>query len=105
MDLAVTKGMLTKLVESFVPEAAQAQSFSEVDKFISDKVSAQDDLLRDMTGRSLDIARQYGNQSDERYLQLQLELINAGTHDSQKERTQMLSVTGTLMTAKYGYPR
>lgn len=93
MDLAVAKVMLTRLVSSFVPEAAQAQSLSEVDKFISAKVNAQDDLLRDMTSRSLDIARQYGNQSDQQYFQKQLELISAGTHDSQKERAQMLSIT------------
>ncbi|KJV31694.1 hypothetical protein [Pantoea sp. SM3] len=83
MDLAVTKDILSKLVESFVPEATQAQSFSEVDKFISAKVYAQDDLLRDMISRSLDIARQYGNQSDKQYFQQQLEFISAGTHDTQ----------------------
>ena len=83
MDLAVTKDILSKLVESFVPEATQAQSFSEVDKFISAKVYAQDDLLCDMISRSLDSARQYGNQSDKQYFQQQLELISAGTHDTQ----------------------
>ena len=93
MDLAVTKGMLRKLVKSFVPEAAQAQSFSEVDRFISAKKKAQDELLRDMTSRSLDIARQYGTQSDQQYFEQQLELLSAGTHDTQNQRAQMLSVT------------
>ncbi|KJV49580.1 hypothetical protein VH86_04775 [Pantoea sp. BL1] len=92
MDLAVTKDILSKLVESFVPEATQAQSFSKVDKFISAKVYAQDDLLRDMISRSLDIVRQYGNQSDHQYFQQQLEFISAGTHDTQKERAQMISI-------------
>lgn len=93
MDLAVTKGMLTKLVQSFVPEEYQAQSFSEVEKFVSAKVSAQDEILRDLTSRSLDIARQYGNQSDKDYYQQQLDLLGTGQHKTQQERDAMMTLT------------
>ncbi len=99
MDLAVTKGMLTKLVQSFVPEEHQAQSFSEVEKFVSARASEQDEILRDLTSRSLDIARQYGSQSDKDYYQQQLDLLGSGQHDTQKERDAMLTLTSTDSTA------
>lgn len=98
MDLAVAKGMLTKLVQSFIPEEYQAQSFSEVEKFVSAKASAQDEILRDLTSTSLDIARQYGNQSDKDYYQHQLDLLGSGQHDTQKERDAMLTLTSSDST-------
>ncbi|WP_312142298.1 hypothetical protein [Pantoea septica] len=98
MDLAVAKGMLTKLVQSFVPDEYQAQSFDEVEKFVSAKASAQDEILRNLTSRSLDIARQYGNQSDKDDYQHQLELLSSGQHDTQKERDAMLTLTSSDST-------
>ncbi|PZL91717.1 hypothetical protein CKF43_16785 [Pantoea graminicola] len=93
MDLAVTKGMLNKLVERFVPGEKQADSFREVAKFVADKVKTQDTLLHDLTRQSLDIARQYGDSAGVNQFQQQLDLLSRGEHETQKERDALFSLT------------
>ncbi|WP_313656274.1 hypothetical protein [Pantoea sp.] len=95
MDLAVTKGMLNKLVERFVPQEKQADSYREVAKFVEDKVKAQDTLLHDLTQQSLDIARQNGDSAGVNQFQQQLDLLSRGAHDTQKERDTLFSLTDT----------
>ncbi|WP_288474824.1 hypothetical protein [uncultured Pantoea sp.] len=95
MDLAVTKGMLNKLVERFVPEEKQADSYREVAKFVADKVRAQDTLLHDLTQQSLDIARQYGDSAGVNQFQQQRDLLSRGEHETQKERDTLFSLTDT----------
>lgn len=94
MDLAVTQGMLNKLVERFVPSDKQAESYREVEKFVSDKVTAEDAILQDLTQRSLNIARQYGDTAGVTQFQQQLDSISYGQHATQKERDAMLNITG-----------
>lgn len=99
MDLAVTQGMLNKLVERFVPADQQAESYREVEKFVSDKASAQDAVLQDLTQRSLDIARQYGDTAGVTQFEQQLDSISHGEHATQKERDAMLSITDTTASS------
>lgn len=93
MDLAVTQGMLNKLVERFVPQEKQAESYREVSKFVSDKVTAQDTILQNITQQSLDIARQYGDKAGVNQFQQQLDQISRGQHETQKERDTLFSIT------------
>lgn len=99
MDLAVTRGMLNKLVERFVPADHQAESYREVEKFVSGKVTEQDTILQDLTQRSLDIARQYGDTAGVTQYQQQLDSISHGQHETQKERDAMLNITGTTASS------
>ncbi|MEC5319265.1 hypothetical protein VSX61_09975 [Brenneria populi subsp. brevivirga] len=95
MDLSLTQAKLNHLVEKFIPSEYQAATFSEISDYVYEKASAQDDILKEMTSRSLAIAKQYGDQSGVNNFSEQLDLLDSGQHVTQTERNDMLSLTNS----------
>lgn len=59
MDLSLTRANL--LAQKFVPSEHQAASVAEINNYLAKKTDDQDDIVKDMTSRSLAIAKQYGD--------------------------------------------
>ena len=95
MDLSLTQAKLNLLVQKFVPTEHQAASVAEINHYLAKKTDDQDDIVKDMTSRSLAIAKQYGDTAGEKSLSEQLLQLNAGQHETQNERRDMLSLTNS----------
>ncbi|EXU74123.1 hypothetical protein [Erwinia mallotivora] len=95
MDLSLTQAKLNYLVEKFVPAEYQAATRSEINNYVTSKATGQDEILKDMTSRSLAIAQQYGDQEGVKNFSQQLDLLSSGQHETQTERSAMLSLTNS----------
>lgn len=96
MDLSLTQAKLNFLAQKFVPIEHQAASVAEINNYLAKKTDDQDDIVKDMTSRSLAIAKQYGDTAGEKSLSEQLMQLNAGQHETQNERRDMLSLTNSI---------
>lgn len=102
MDLSLTQAKLNYLLQKFIPAEQQAAAFTEINDYISQKSSAQDAVLKDLTSASRAIAKQTGDKEGETHFSQQLDLLNAGQHATQNERRDMLSLTkGTSDSAAW----